>query len=332
MADEPLIATPEGVWDKLPQKVAGAGALDSGVGWWNDLITEGKFDALTVGVDTLSVGLDGLAFVIDPLGEIVKAGVGWLLEHVDFLREPLELLTGDHRAILAVSTTWDNIGGRLVTTADQYEKAMSTVAGWTGDAAQGYRTAASEYIQGLRALAEHADNTSQGVALAGVVVATERAIIFDIISSFVSRVITEALIAMASSAVTLGGSVAAFLTSVTVDATLLATRLAKRLAKLLTVIKRFATKFDELGAAGKRAAKSLEGRSQSIHNWADKLQRQNERAKRGLNSAATTLKYTHWVDRATTGVLGTIADNSTLFTGKEAAKATKDNKKELSDG
>ncbi|WP_067706270.1 WXG100 family type VII secretion target [Actinoplanes awajinensis] len=332
VSDLPLIAAPVSVWDKS-QKWSGAGVFDSGNSAWDDLVDDGDFSALTVGVDVLSVGLDLLSIALNPFGELVKAGVGWVLEHVAFLREPLELLTGDHRAIQAVAQTWDNVGKRLVSTADKYEQAMSTVAGWTGDAAQSYRAAASEYIQGLRALAGHADNTSQGVAIAGVVVATERAIVFDMISSFVSRVITEALIAAASSVVTLGGSVAAFLTSVSVDATLLATRLAKRLAKLLTVIKRFAKKFDELGAASKKVSKALEGKSQSIHNWADKLQRSNLRTKRDLlPEGSGALRYTRYVDRAATGIGGTIADNRGIFTGKEGAKATKDNADELADG
>ncbi|WP_203826492.1 PPE domain-containing protein [Actinoplanes palleronii] len=332
MADNPLIAAPQSVFEGT-QWFAGAGGIDSGVGIFKDLVLDHDFSALTVGVDSLAFGLDVLSAVLNPFGELVKAGVGWVLEHVAFLREPLELLTGDHRAILAVSQTWDKIGKKLTETAGQYEHAMSTVAGWTGDAAQSYRAAAAEYIQGLRALAGHADSTSQGVAIAGVVVATERAIIFDIISSFVSRVITEALIAAASSVVTLGGSVAAFLTSVSVDATLLATRLAKRLAKLLTVIKRFAKKFDELSAASKNVSKALEGKSQSIHNWADRLERSNVRTKRDLlPEGSKALTYTRYADGATTGIGGTIADNRPLFTGKEGAKAGKENRKELGDG
>ena len=39
---------------------------------------------------------DTIGFAIDPLGSVLTAGVGWLLEHISFLREPLDaLLIGD---------------------------------------------------------------------------------------------------------------------------------------------------------------------------------------------------------------------------------------------
>ncbi|MDP9791630.1 hypothetical protein J2S43_000142 [Catenuloplanes nepalensis] len=332
MTDNPLVAAPKSVWDDS-QKFAGAGLLDSGYGAWTDLYENRDFSAMSVGVNGISVGLDVLSIALNPLGELVKAGVGWVMEHVAFIREPLELLTGDHRAIQAVSDTWGNISERLLQTADRYEAAMAGIGTWTGEAAQGYRGAAAEYINGLRALAGHTGNTSQGVMLAGIVVATERAIIFDMIASFISRVIAQALIAAASSVVTVGGSVAAFLTSVSVDAALLTARMAKRLSEMLTVIKRFVARFDQLGAAGRKVADALAGKSQSMHNWADKLERANVRTRRDLiYPGGDALKYTRYVDRATSGPAGTVADSRPLFTGKEAAKATKDGTAEDDDG
>src|SRR5690349_11015037 len=101
-----LIAQPKG-----PEPLAGAGLLDSGASLTKDIgnASNGEWDALAMSVDGASVALDVLGMVMNPLGEIVKAGVGWLLEHVECLREPLELLTGDPKAVDAVAQTWNNI-------------------------------------------------------------------------------------------------------------------------------------------------------------------------------------------------------------------------------
>jgi len=45
------------------------------------------------------VGLGALGAVMDPFQAIFAAGVGWLMEHVDCLREPLDWLCGDPKEI-----------------------------------------------------------------------------------------------------------------------------------------------------------------------------------------------------------------------------------------
>jgi hypothetical protein len=44
---------------------------------------------------------------------VFAAGVGWLMEHVSFLREPLDRLMGDPKAIEGHAQSWKNIEQRI---------------------------------------------------------------------------------------------------------------------------------------------------------------------------------------------------------------------------
>ncbi|GLZ76282.1 hypothetical protein Afil01_10890 [Actinorhabdospora filicis] len=325
----PMIAQNEG-----PSQYAGAGLLDSGMNMWKD-IGDGKTDWLSMSVDGLAVGLDVLAMAMNPLGELIKAGVGWVMEHVSWIREPLEMLTGDPGAITAVSKTWANIAQYVAGVADRYEQSLGGISGWAGEAAEKYRANAKDYINGLRALAGHSDDVGQGVAIAGMVVATVRAIVFDIIASFISRVITNAILAAASAAVTFGGSIAAFFTSLGVDATVTASRVAERMAKLLQSIRRFVQRFSVLGEKGATVAKKLNQRAQNIHNWSNRAVKSNGRLKwiRDMNFSRANsplAKLTRpngtiaQVNNALGDVPQAVAESPYSRATKESAKSYKD--------
>lgn len=328
-----LVAQNEG-----PKPLAGAGLLDSGASAWGDIgkAMNGEGDWFSLAVDGISVGLDLLGMALDPLGEVVKAGVGWLMEHISFIREPLEMLTGDPGAITAVSKTWQNIAQQLTKTAANYGEAINGIQAWAGETAQKYRTAATDYANGLNALAAHADDVGQGVAIAGMVVATERAIVFDMIASFISRIITEAIVAAAAAAPSFGASMGAFFTSLSVDLTMTMANITKRFSKLLTVIKRFVKKFDSLGETGKKVAKTLGDKSQSMHNWADRLTKTRpQRLKiNGINALknGSPLAKFHKPIGNFGDTPAAINDSYAQKTAKEGLKAGNDGKEDAGGG
>ena len=59
--------------------------------------------------DGVALGLDVLGFVANPLGTLVGAGIGWLIEHVSVLKEPLDDLAGDPGAINVVAAAWGEV-------------------------------------------------------------------------------------------------------------------------------------------------------------------------------------------------------------------------------
>ncbi|GAB3656216.1 WXG100 family type VII secretion target [Glycomyces tarimensis] len=234
-----------------PSSTAGARALDSFTAVGNDLAAIGsdEFSATALGMDGLTAGLDMLAFVANPFKEFLMAGVGFIIEHVDWLREPLEDLTGDPAEISALSKTWANIAQEINDAAGQFQSELEGTADWEGDAADAYRSVAGDFSQALGGAAAAAQGTSQGIAYAGVLVATVKALVLELLCDFTARVIMYLLSALASSWFTFGGSVVAAIGTVVADAGAVAARIGKKLSELLQSAATFVRKFGDAGSA-----------------------------------------------------------------------------------
>ncbi|MGK4597050.1 WXG100 family type VII secretion target [Amycolatopsis sp. w19] len=326
---EDLIAKKED--DKKYFKGSGLGdSIEGLVGTLNPKPDE-DIDAFALAMDGVSVGLDALSMVLNPLGELVKAGVGWLMENLDFIREPLEILTGDPDLVQRAAQTWNNIAVELEAVAGDYEGSLSTTSGWDGDAAIAYRRVALQYTQSLRDVAAEAKESARWITTGGMVVATARALIFDIIATFISDVITRALLALASSWFTLGGSVAAFTASVFADAVTVMAKIQKKLGKLLSAIQKFVKRFEGSSDRAGEAARALGRKSSELGREANRAIKASDETLDALKG--DNLKYLRTAkERMETTVRGKIADNTGLKIGKEAGKAAAENREQYDGG
>lgn len=320
MTGDDLAATPAPIDPR-----AGAGLLDSGGSFFDDLaagIQKGDWNAIALSVDGISLGLDLLAMALNPLGELIKAGVGWLLEYVSWLREPLEVLTGDPKQVQAVAETWRNISREFAEAADAYRAELGTTRSWHGVAEYSYRVTAEEYIGALEGVAVETEHTANGVMIAGMMVGTVRGVIFDMISSFISRVISEALIAAASAPVTLGTSVELFLTSMTADLGILMGRIGKKLSKLLYAIRNFIQKFLAKSDKLRDVARRLGERAQDLHNVSRTKEVRNlgKKQKPSVSDSA----YEDTFGPRQRSPLGKLSDHKATRVVDEGAKSIKD--------
>lgn len=340
---ENLVAEPKSNPEDDPknQWAKGAGPLDSGFSFIADLSKGESWE--TLAVDLAAFGLDALAVVMNPLGELVKAGVGWLLEHLAFLREPLEVLTGDPAAIEAIAQTWNNIADEMDVATEDYRAALTATSGWQGEASLTYQTLARSYVEALSHIAAQARDAAKGVTTAGIVVATTRAIIFDIIATFISNVITRALLAAASSWFTFGASVAAFIASTTADAALLMARIQKHIGKLLATLQRFVKNFNVLGASSAKAAKALGRKSTELGTQANKAIKSASETLDSVAPAAGRAKtYANYIEGEGTSVIaqrlgagstvGKVVSHDATRLAKETAKSAKDQADQYSGG
>ena len=76
----------------------GAGVIDS----WHSLASSIEQIKTAHGADAAAIGVeigvtvvgavaDTVAFALDPLAKLISAGLGWLIEHISFLKWPLDL-------------------------------------------------------------------------------------------------------------------------------------------------------------------------------------------------------------------------------------------------
>lgn len=212
--------------------------VDSVMNVGEDLAAAGSedFSATTLAIDGVVAGLDVLAFAANPFKEIIMAGLSWAIEHFEFLNEPLEMLTGSPSEISALSQTWANISQELANAAASFSDSVAEVDDWEGEAANAYRNVNAAFSSMINDAASAARATSNGIAGAGIVVATVRAIVIEIICDFVGKAIMKLLAALASAAISFGMSVAPALTSVIIDAFVAFAKITGKLAQLMQKI------------------------------------------------------------------------------------------------
>lgn len=241
----------------------GAGVVESGIALFSGP-QPGDWEGMATAINGVVLGLDALSFVANPLEELGKAGVGWLIEQIDFLNWPIDQLAGDPGDIEATAQTWNNIADHLEAVADDYEAALRKTDTWIGDAAEGYRSAAAEYNGALRDAAWLSRNFAQGIVVAGMVCATIRGIVIDLISTFVTDRIEGAIMAAATALLSAGGSVAVFIANTILDAVELIDDVSKRIARVSEGIGQFV---EAMGIIGKRILVAAD----SLKEFADKM-------------------------------------------------------------
>ncbi|MFC7532212.1 WXG100 family type VII secretion target [Actinoplanes sp. GCM10030250] len=132
-------------------------------------------------------GLDLLAAGIDPLGTLMAWGVGWLLEHVEPLRDTLDWLAGNPAEVAAHAATWQNVSTSTTGAHQRFASSVRTqTADWRGDAADAYRAHATEQLAALDGIATVTKAISYAVEGAGLLVGLVREIVRDLIAQFVA--------------------------------------------------------------------------------------------------------------------------------------------------
>ncbi|SEF32847.1 hypothetical protein SAMN05421837_106459 [Amycolatopsis pretoriensis] len=299
MTENALVATaesPGGFWsgmgdgskgelDNVNAQTGGAGIFsdaastltDARNGDWGNL-------AMDVGTDAL----DLLGAAMDPLGTLASAGVGWLIEHISFLKDGLDKLAGKPEAVTAKAVTWTNIAKSLTETAESYERQAAKVGQSFSDcgSAEAYQRTAESYVSVLRGAASHAGDASTAMNVGAALVGTERGLIRDMISSFVGELIVKAVAALAASWCTFGGTVAAFIADTVIEGGVLAEKISTRIAKVVEKLESLAKGAGKSKAALEGAANALK----KVGKGVDKLVDKSVDAAAGIERKANELK------------------------------------------
>jgi hypothetical protein len=186
----PSVIAPEGT----TKGYEGAGIFESACGVVDNLQDGQVLGAVGNG---LATGLAALGAIMDPLQAIFAAGVGWLMEHVSFLREPLDRLAGDPKAIEGHAQTWYNIEQRIYEATDFFvDQVNQSTAQWTSQAADAYRRLARSHAESVQALGAVADAMSKATSIVGALVGVVRNTIRDIVAEVVGACISKAIQAL----------------------------------------------------------------------------------------------------------------------------------------
>ncbi|MGI8678408.1 MAG: hypothetical protein ACR2LX_06950 [Jatrophihabitans sp.] len=187
---------------------------------WDVLIDEGL------------AALDVLSSAANPLGALISAGVGWLLEHIPGISDVWGKLMGDAAAIKQIAATWDNIAHSLNSSQTGYDSASGEIERWTGQAAESYRTVAQAYSTALAGASTEAEAMSIVVQLIGGICAALKDIVYTIISDFIEFTVLPAILgAIATAWCTFGGSIAVAITYIEVQADIAGEQITVKITK-----------------------------------------------------------------------------------------------------
>lgn len=210
----------------------------------NDLLHSSN--GLEYAINGTVAALDLLAFAANPLKELVMAGVGFLIEHVDFLSEPLEWVAGDPAAINATKDTWQNIAQTMDQAGEDLKSELASLSEWEGPTATAYRSLLSDFGDAIKAGGTASEVMGYYMMVMGIWTAVTRGLLLELICDFVSRAIIYALSALASSWITLGGSFAAMVAGIVADAMSVFAKISQHISKLGQAMTQMSTRFSKL--------------------------------------------------------------------------------------
>ncbi|NCT91844.1 hypothetical protein GXB85_12900 [Cellulomonas sp. APG4] len=187
-----LVLGPVGTTSSLE----GAQLLESLAELSEALRSEGWLDAALSGV---GVVLDAAAAALDPIGSLISAGLGWLMEHLEPLKGWLTDLTGDAGAVLGFAATWDNIAAELDLAAGDYGRVLRVDLGaMQGEAVGAYVRHGDGMVAQLRGLAGGSGAVAASLRTASGVVQTVRELVRDALADLVGSAISWVLQSVAT--------------------------------------------------------------------------------------------------------------------------------------
>lgn len=208
----------------------------------------------------VALAFDAVGLVLNPFGSLFAAGVGWLIDHLFFLREPLDMLMGDPNAIRAQQARITNEAEEYATRiAPGQIAAVKKVEGWTGEAHDRFLSEMKKVNDELAAVGEALKGLADIMGWMSACVAAFRNVVRDIIAMTVGDLIAGALTAVAMAPFTFGASIAAFVavavgTALTAlgKITKLLTTLTKAMSKNAANMAKINRALANIGKGGKR--------------------------------------------------------------------------------
>jgi hypothetical protein len=269
----PLVVAPENEDAQPLDNWEGAGVASS----WADLdaaMSADHVDPVQVAYTAAGAGLDTLGAIVEPLDSLASAGVGWLIEHVWFLHEPLDALAGDPTQITAQAQTWQNVGAELGAVAQDHRTAVAALGAWEGMAGDGYRKAVDRFGGAVEQAGRDATQLADLILTTGAQVGTVRALIRDQIADWGGMVVQYVALVGIGALVSFGGALGVGAIQLILSAIDLANTLVRQVRRLLDSLTLAGGMAAQLSGAIQQTATAVQAARptlKEIHDVAEEL-------------------------------------------------------------
>lgn len=154
------------------------------------------------------------AALADPIGTIVSAGLGWVMNYIKPLSTWLEQLAGSESNVASVAQKWTSAGGALRETGNTLAARLSDLDGLEGDTVRTYVRFAHDTAQHLSASGDWADAAAGGLMSASSLVGRMQSVVKKGISQVISVAIEAMAVVAASMGLGMGYAIARVVTKV----------------------------------------------------------------------------------------------------------------------
>jgi WXG100 family type VII secretion target len=208
----------------------------------------------------------GAARIEEYLGP-AGAAYGIIKPIVEFLANPLDAVTGDPEQLRAKAEAWRKAADEVEGFAQREQTARQDLLSyWEGAAAQAFNTELAEINQSLKEMATHFDSTAELLDNSAEGAQQAQELVEDIVKELIIWLIGTILIALASSWITLGASVAAGAAAGAIEAGVAGTRAAQVALKLANLLRKVAAFLKRMSDFAK-AYKITSIRSVGVSKW-----------------------------------------------------------------
>ncbi|GLZ34388.1 hypothetical protein Lesp02_65750 [Lentzea sp. NBRC 105346] len=226
-------------------------------------------DWINAGLGIANTAMDIVGVASNPLSGFLAAGFSWAIEHVDFLREPFDVLLGNPQAIQAMAESFKSAGGQVQTIANDYRNAaVQQTSLWMGQSADNYRNAASKHAGGMDSLSKACNGVAAAVSGAGQLVATVRKMVMDLISQAVADMVMKIIQWLAASIFTFGAAIAGAIADIVSTACKYAKKLADFMSKLAGSLSKLMNLVKKVAEIAKIAEQVIQAISSLAHKAA----------------------------------------------------------------
>ena len=136
--------------------------------------------------------MDVTATVSDPLGSLIGAGLGWLMEHLEPLKGWLNDLTGDAGAVLGFAGTWANIATAMDDAGNELNRVVrADLDDMSGASIAAYARYTDELAQQIRATGAAASAISSALTTCSTVVRIVHDLVRDALAQLVGSIVSS---------------------------------------------------------------------------------------------------------------------------------------------
>jgi hypothetical protein len=148
-------------------------------------------DWVASGLAGVGVALDAVATAVDPLGSLIAAGLGWLMEHLEPLKGWLNDLTGDAGAVLGFAGTWDNVASAMTGAGDELHRIVTAdLEAMSGASIVAYGAYANGLADRVRAAGTSASSMASALRTCSTVVQVVHDLVRDTLAQLVGSIIS----------------------------------------------------------------------------------------------------------------------------------------------